>query len=299
MPVIIPHDLPAKEILNSENIFVRTKTSGSNNYLKSLKLAIVNLMPTKIETETQLLRMLSTTPLEIDVDFIRVTSHESKNTSKDHLEKFYKTFDEIKEDKYDAMIVTGAPIERIQYTQVDYWEELKQILDFADKKVTSTMFICWGSQAALYHYYGIEKYEFQRKLTGVYKNKVVEDDILTRGFDKYFYAPQSRYTYCKEEELKNIKDLKIIAKSEEAGVHLATTRDNSKLFVFGHSEYDEDTLDKEYRRDLLQESEPIIPCNYYKDDNPSNEILVRWKAHGNLLFNNWINNIDNSKKYVL
>lgn len=289
MPVIIPYDLPAKEILTRENIFVMNETRAQTQDIRPLKLAIINLMPTKIETETQLLRMLSNTALQVNVDLIRTTSHQSKNTSKEHLEKFYKTFDEIKDTKYDAMIVTGAPVEKMDYTEVSYWEELKEIMDYAREHVYSTMFICWASQAALYHYYGIEKHKFEKKLSGIFENEVIKESVLTRGFDKYFYAPQSRYTYCEESDLKEVEDLDIIAKSDEAGVHIAATKDNRLIFVSGHSEYDEDTLDKEYRRDLAQDAKTEVPKNYYRNNDPSKDIIVRWKSHGNLLFSNWLN----------
>lgn len=289
MPVLIPYDLPAKEILAKENIFVMNETRARTQDIRPLRVAIINLMPTKIETETQLLRMLSNTALQVNIDLIRTSSHESKNTSREHLEKFYKTFDEIKNSKYDAMIVTGAPVEKLEYTQVSYWEELKEIMDYAREHVYSTMFICWASQAALYHYYGVEKHQMDKKLSGIFENELITDNVLTRGFDQFFYAPQSRYTYCKEEDIKKIEDLEIIARSDEAGVHLAATRDNRLIFVSGHSEYDEDTIDKEYKRDLVNKKEVDIPANYYKNDDPEQGIMVRWKSHGNLLFSNWLN----------
>ncbi|MGL5258102.1 MAG: homoserine O-acetyltransferase MetA, partial [Proteocatella sp.] len=289
MPVIIPYDLPAKEILSRENIFVMNETRAQSQDIRPLRLAIINLMPTKIETETQLLRMLSNTALQVNVDLIRTKSHQSKNTSKEHLEKFYKTFDEIRDTKYDGMIVTGAPVEKLDYEEVSYWEELKEIMDYARENVYSTMFICWASQAALYHYYGIEKYKFEEKLSGVFENEVVAENVLTRGFDNYFYAPQSRYTYCREEDLSAVEDIQIIAKSEAAGVHISATSDNRLIFISGHSEYDEDTLDKEYRRDVAQGINPKVPQNYYRDNDPDKGIVVRWKSHGNLLFSNWLN----------
>lgn len=289
MPVIIPYDLPAKEILSRENIFVMNETRAQSQDIRPLRLAIINLMPTKIETETQLLRMLSNTALQVNVDLIRTKSHQSKNTSKEHLEKFYKTFDEIRDTKYDGMIVTGAPVEKLDYEEVSYWEELKEIMDYARENVYSTMFICWASQAALYHYYGIEKYKFEEKLSGVFENEVVTENVLTRGFDNYFYAPQSRYTYCREEDLSAVEDIQIIAKSDLAGVHISATSDNRLIFISGHSEYDEDTLDKEYRRDVAQGINPKVPQNYYRDNDPDKGIVVRWKSHGNLLFSNWLN----------
>ena len=308
MPVLIPYDLPAKEILNKEKIFVMNETRAQTQDIRPLRVAIINLMPTKIETETQLLRMLSNTALQVNVDLIRTSSHESKNTSREHLEKFYKTFDEIRGSKYDAMIVTGAPVEKLDYSQVSYWEELKEIMDYAREHVYSTMFICWASQAAMYHYYGIEKYQMDKKLSGVYENEVVADSVLTRGFDRFFYAPQSRYTYCREEDIQKIEDLEIIARSDEAGVHIAATRDNRLIFVSGHSEYDEDTIDREYRRDLAKGTPVDVPANYYRNDDPEQGIMVRWKSHGNLLFSNWLNycvyqetpfDIDNITKKVV
>lgn len=289
MPVIIPYDLPAKDILAKENIFVMNESRAKAQDIRPLRVAIINLMPTKIETETQLLRMLSNTALQVKVDLIRTSSHQSKNTSKEHLEKFYKTFDEIRNSKYDAMIVTGAPVEKMDYEDVNYWEELKEIMDYAREHVYSTMFICWASQAALYHYYGIEKHQSEKKISGVFENEVVGESVLTRGFDRYFYAPQSRYTYCKEEDIRKVDDLEIIAESEEAGVHITTTKDNRLIFISGHSEYDEETLDLEYKRDLIKSPDAAVPANYYKNDDPTKGILLRWKSHGNLLFSNWLN----------
>lgn len=289
MPVIIPKGLPAKEILSREHIFVMDRGRAKSQDIRPLKVAIVNLMPTKIETETQLLRMLSNTPLQVEVDLIKTASYESRNTGKKHLEKFYTTFESIKNKFYDAMIVTGAPVEKMDFSDVHYWEELTEILDFAEKRVYSAMFICWAAQAALYHYYNVPKYPLEVKLTGVFENEVISETILTRGFDHSFYAPHSRYTYCREQDLKRIRDLKILAKSNEAGVHLAATKDHRKIFVFGHSEYDADTLDKEYQRDRLKEALPPLPENYYRENDPEKEIQVQWKAHGNLLFSNWLN----------
>lgn len=289
MPVIVPHDLPAKEILLKENIFVMNEERANTQDIRPLKIAVVNLMPTKIETETQLVRMLSNTPLQVNIDLIRPSTYKSKNTSEEHLEKFYKTFKEIKNLKYDAMIITGAPVEKLDYLEVNYWEELKEIMDYAKENVYSTMFICWASQAALYHYYGVEKHRLTSKLFGVFENKVLKESVLTRGFDKYFYAPQSRYTYCKEDDIKNIEEIDIIVKSEEAGFHIAATKDNRFIFISGHCEYDEYTLDREYKRDKGMGLAIEIPKNYYEDDDSSKDIIVRWKSHGNLLFSNWLN----------
>ena len=289
MPVIIPKNLPAANKLASENIFVMNEIRAQSQDIRPLKVAIINLMPTKIETETQLLRMLSNTALQIEVDFIRTSTYTSKNTSFEHLEKFYKTFDQIKDNKYDAMIITGAPVEKIEYEEVEYWNELTQIMDFARERVYSTMFICWASQAALFHYYGIPKYLLDKKIFGVFENEIVNESVLTRGFDQMFYAPQSRYTYCKEEDIRDVDDLVILAKSEDAGVHLVTSKDNRMIFVSGHVEYDADTLDKEYRRDVANGINTSIPKNYYKNNDPNNEIVVRWKSNGNMMFSNWLN----------
>lgn len=289
MPVIIPKDLPAKEVLSRENIFVMDSGRAKTQDIRPLRVAILNLMPTKIETETQLLRMLSNTPLQVEVDLVKTSSYESRNTGKEHLEKFYTTFDAIKNNFYDAMIVTGAPVERMDFSEVDYWEEFTEVLDFAEKRVYSTMFICWAAQAALYHYFNIPKYLLKNKLSGVFENEVTGETVLTRGFDQSFYAPHSRYTHCREQDLLGVRDLTILAKSTEAGVHLAATKDHRKIFVFGHSEYDSDTLDKEYERDRNKEMDPPLPENYYKGSDRSEGIKVRWKAHGNLLFSNWLN----------
>ncbi len=289
MPVIIPHDLPAKEILKKENIFVMDESRAYTQDIRPLKTAIINLMPKKIETETQFLRMLSNTPLQVNVDLIRMKSHKSRNTSKEHLQKFYKTFDEIKDNKYDAMIVTGAPIEKLDYSEITYWNELTEIMDYVKENVYSTMFICWASQAALYHYYKIQKHQMDKKLFGVFENEVIKDSVLTKGFDDFFHVPQSRYTYCSEEDINDVEELEIITKSEDAGVHIAATKDNRLIFISGHTEYDKYTLNKEYKRDIENGHEIYLPLNYYKDDNPENKVMVRWKSHGNLLFSNWLN----------
>jgi len=289
MPVIIPECLPAKAVLTREHIFVMNRGRAETQDIRPLKVAIVNLMPTKIETETQLLRMLSNTPLQVEVDLVKTSSYESRNTGREHLKKFYTTFDAIKANYYDAMIVTGAPVERMEFAEVDYWDELKSILDFAEDHVYSAMFICWAAQAALYHYYGVPKVPLLKKLTGVFDYDVIKESPLTRGFDSSFSAPHSRYTTCREEDLKKVRDLVILANSRETGVHLAAAENHRKIFIFGHSEYDAGTLDQEYRRDLQKEAEPPLPRNYYVDNDPEKGTLVRWKAHGNLLFSNWLN----------
>lgn len=289
MPIILPQDLPAKSTLSNENIFVMDKQRASHQDIRPLKIGIVNLMPDKITTETQLLRMLSNSPLQVEIDLITMKSHHSKNVSRQHLEKFYTTFEKIQNQKYDGLIVTGAPVERLDFDQVNYWEELKQIMGYAKEKVYSTLFICWAAQAALYHYYGVPKYEKKEKIFGVFETEVVQDGVLTRGFDRYFYAPQSRYTYCKEEDVAKIDDLTVIAKSEEAGLHIVASKDHRFVFVSGHGEYDEHTLDNEYKRDLAKGMDTKPPKHYYRNEKEAKDIIVRWKAHGHMLFGNWLN----------
>ena len=254
---------------------------------------IVNLMPTKEVTETQLLRLLSNTPLQIEVDLIRTASHEPSHVSMEHLRNFYHTFEDIKDNYYDGMIITGAPVEKMPFEQVDYWNELCTIMDWATSHVFSSFFICWGAQAALYHYYNINKHLLNRKVTGVYKHKINTDYMkrkILRGFDYEFYAPHSRYTTVYKEDLEAIPTLDVLAESDDAGVYLVAEKDGSRFFVTGHSEYDTDTLDKEYHRDLLREDIVAeIPKNYYVDDDPNKDIKVKWRSHAYLLFANWLN----------
>ena len=289
MPVLIPRDLPAKNVLEQENIFVMTGERATSQDIRPLKVAIVNLMPTKIETETQLLRVLSNTALQVHVDLIRTGTHTSKNTSAEHLERFYRTFDDIRGENYDAMIVTGAPIEKLDFEQVTYWQELCAIMDYAREHVFSTMFLCWAAQAALYYYYGIEKHLMAQKLFGVFETAVTGDSPLTRGFDDCFYAPQSRFTYCREQDIQSVPDLRILASSPDAGVHIAATHDMRLIFVSGHSEYDKLTLDSEYRRDRAKSEGVALPKNYYIGDDPEKGVALRWRSHGNLMFGNWLN----------
>lgn len=305
MPIIIPGDLPASNILKEERVFVMDEERAKTQDIRPLELAIINLMPTKVETETQLLRRISNTALQVNVDLVRTMSYESKNTSKDHLERFYTSLDEIKNKKYDAMIITGAPVELIDFEDVDYWKELSDIMEFARKNVFSTLFICWASQAALYYYYDLGKSEMKEKLFGIYEVDVKKKTVLTKGFDDSFYAPQSRYTFTSLEEIKRIKDIDILASSDKVGMHMAATKDNRFIFVTGHGEYDTNTLDGEYRRDLNRGLDTKMPENYYKDNNPENGVSVKWKGHSNLFFSNWLNycvyqetpyNIDNIKE---
>ena len=289
MPVIIPAALPATETLTNEQIFVMHEQRAQSQDIRPLKLAIVNLMPTKIVTETQLLRLISNTALQAEVDLIRMASHVSKNVSEEHLATFYKDFEEIKNNHYDGMIVTGAPVEQLSFQEVNYWDELKMIFDFADKNVFSTLFICWGAQAALYHYYGIPKYPLPEKRFGVFEHEVMVKRPIVRGFDDVFYAPHSRHTEFRAGDIAKVGDLEIIAQSPEAGVYLVASKDGHRVFVSGHCEYDPLTLDAEYRRDVSQGKPIQVPKNYYPNDDPSCTPVVRWRGHGNLLFSNWLN----------
>ena len=289
MPVIIPEALPATETLTNEQIFVMHEQRAHEQDIRPLKLAIVNLMPTKIVTETQLLRLIGNTALQVEVDLIRMASHESKNVSAEHLQTFYKDFEDIKHTKYDGMIVTGAPVEHMSFQEVNYWDELKLIFDFADKNVFSTMFICWGAQAAMHYYYDVPKYPLPEKRFGVFEHDVLVKRPIVRGFDDVFYAPHSRHTEVKAEDIKQVKELKILSTSEEAGVYAVSTKRGKQIFITGHSEYDRDTLANEYFRDV-NENKPIeIPKNYFPDDNPKKSPVVTWRSHANLLYSNWLN----------
>ena len=289
MPVIIPAALPATETLTNEQIFVMHEQRAQAQDIRPLKLAIVNLMPTKIVTETQLLRLISNTALQAEVDLIRMASHVSKNVSAEHLATFYKDFEEIKNNQYDGMIVTGAPVEQLSFQEVNYWDELKLIFNFADKNVFSTLFICWGAQAALYHYYGIPKYPLPEKRFGVFEHEIMIKRPIVRGFDDVFYAPHSRHTEFRAGDIAKVDELEIIAQSSEAGVYLVASKDGRRVFVSGHCEYDPLTLDAEYRRDVSQGKPISVPKNYYPNDDPSCTPVVRWRGHGNLLFSNWLN----------
>ncbi len=298
MPVIIPHNLPAYKILEDENVFVMSKERAERQDIRPLEIALVNLMPTKIETETQFLRLLSNSPIQINVEFIHTKSYEAKNISQSHMKNFYKNIYEVQHKKYDAMIVTGAPVELMEYEEVDYWEELKDILEFSHKNVTSAMYICWGAQAALYHFYGINKQTLSAKLFGVFEHEKKHDtSMLLNGFDDIFYVPHSRHTEVKKADIEKVKELIILAESEEAGVHIAVTDDYSRIFIMGHSEYDPLTLKKEYERDISQNKPINIPKNYYPDDDPSKPPYVKWRSHANLLFKNWINIIYQETPY--
>ena len=290
MPIKIPNGLPAAQMLLNENIFVMNEIRAESQDIRPLKIVLLNLMPTKIVTETQFSRLLGNTPLQVELTLLAMSSHESKNTSKEHMIAFYKTFDEIKNESFDGMIVTGAPVEHYDYEKVDYWQELCSIFDWAKSNVHSTVFICWGAQAALYHYYGVEKVMFDKKLSGVYTHTVVDKkSMLVRGFDDIFHAPHSRYSGIDEDGVYSNENLKVLAKSETAGIYLIKSTDNSQVFITGHSEYDWDTLKKEYERDKLAGLNPSVPENYFPNDDDTKQPIVSWRSHANLLFYNWLN----------
>lgn len=298
MPVIIPSTLPAYKTMQDENIFVMSNERAQTQDIRPLEVLVVNLMPTKIETETQFVRLLSNSPIQINVEFIHTSTHGAKNISESHMKSFYKSVKDIKDKKYDAMIVTGAPVELMEFEEVDYWEELKEILDFSASNVTSSMFICWGAQAALHHFYGLNKRTLDKKVFGVFEHeKKHETCMLLNGFDDIFYVPHSRHTEVTAEDIKRIDDLIILAESGDAGVHIAVTDDYSRIFIMGHSEYDPMTLKKEYDRDVSQGKPINIPMNYYPDDDPSKLPFVKWRSHANLLFKNWINIIYQETPY--
>jgi len=290
MPIKIPMSLPAAEALIKENIFVMDEARAVTQDIRPLKIAIMNLMPTKIVTETQFLRLLSNTPLQIDITLLNTASHISKNTSEEHLATFYKTFDEVKNEKFDGLIITGAPVEHLAFEEVDYWEELCAVMEWSKTHVTSTLHICWASQAGMYYHYGIPKHSIPEKMFGVFRHDVVSPRApLMRGFDDIFYAPHSRHTEVKAEEINAVPELEIMATSEEAGVYLVASKDGKNVFVTGHSEYDPETLHNEYMRDINRGLSIAMPKNYYKDDDPKKSPIVRWRSHSHLLFVNWLN----------
>lgn len=290
MPIKVPDNLPAKEILAGENIFVMDESVAFHQDIRPLRIAILNLMPTKETTETQLLRLIGNTPLQLEAVLIHPKTHTSKNTSSEHLESFYKTFDDIKEEKYDGFIITGAPVEQMAFEEVTYWEELKEIMDWTADNVTSTFHICWGAQAGLYHHFGVPKYALDEKIFGVFSHGISKPKVpLLRGFDEMFYVPQSRHTEVRREDIENIPELEIWSESEEAGVYIAATADGKQIFVTGHSEYDPQTLKWEYDRDKAKGLRIDVPKNYYPNNDPSKAPVSTWRAHANLLFSNWLN----------
>lgn len=290
MPIRTPDKLPATTQLRAENIFVMSETKAMHQDIRPLKIAIVNLMPTKIATETQLLRLLSNSPLQVEIDFVQMDSHVSKNTPVEHLQAFYKSFSQIKNSNYDGMIITGAPVENMKFEEVDYWEELSELMEWTKTHVTSTFHICWAAQAGLYYHYNVEKYPLEKKCSGIFKHKVHRSTSkLLRGFDTEFYAPHSRHTEVRAEDIKKNSNLEILADSEEAGVYIVFTKKGRQIFVMGHSEYDANTLRDEYFRDLDKGMNPEVPKHYFPDDNPKKKPVVKWRSHASLLFSNWLN----------
>ncbi|MCR4641257.1 MAG: homoserine O-succinyltransferase [Lachnospiraceae bacterium] len=290
MPIRVQSDLPAKEQLENENIFVMDENRAMHQDIRPLEVCILNLMPLKQDTELQLLRALSNTPLQVNLTFLMVSGHVTKHTPVMHLNSFYTSFEEIRSRRFDGMIITGAPVEQMPFEEVDYWEEMKQIMDWSVTNVTSTLHICWGAQAALYHHFGIPKIALPEKLFGIYRHHVKHRSTpLVRGFDDIFYAPHSRHTTVSAEQVHNEKELKVLAESEIAGILLCMTRDGKQIFLMGHPEYDRYTLDQEYKRDLGKGLPIHVPVNYYPDDDPSEVPALQWRAHCNMLYSNWLN----------
>jgi len=290
MPIKIPNQLPATPILESENIFVMTEHRAMHQDIRPLRLLLLNLMPTKIVTETQLLRKLSNSPLQVEVEFLQTISYESKNVDPEHLASFYTSFDEVRESNYDGMIITGAPVENMEFEDVDYWQELCDIMEWTSTNVHSTLYICWGAQAALYYHYGIKKYPLGPKLSGVYKHNVLRPQSqLFRGFDDEFYVPHSRYTEVREEDIIAVPELELLSVSDEAGVFAAKSADNRRVFITGHPEYDADTLALEYKRDIEKGLSIDIPKNYFPNNDPTAKPFVSWRAHAQLMYSNWLN----------
>lgn len=298
MPVIIPANLPANKTMRDENIFIMDKERAEKQDIRPLEIALVNLMPTKIQTETQFIRLLSNTPIQINVELIHTVTYESKNTSESHMRSFYKSINDVKDKKFDGMIITGAPVELMKFEDVNYWDEMKEILDFSSKNVTSTMYICWGAQAAMHHFYGLQKRELEAKMFGVFEHEKAHDTcMLLNGFDDVFYVPHSRHTEMVAKDIKSVKELVVLAESKDAGVHIAVTNDYNKIFVMGHSEYDSETLKVEYDRDISQGKSINVPKNYYPDDDTTKPPFVKWRGHANLLFKNWLNVIYQKTPY--
>ena len=290
MPLNIPANLPAVELLKSENIFVMDDQRASSQDIRPLRIVILNLMPLKITTETDLIRLLSNTPLQIEIDFLKISGHTSKNTPSDHMQLFYKEFDSVCNETYDGMIITGAPVEQIDFEQVYYWDEITRIFDWARTHVTSTLYICWAAQAGLYHFYDIPKYPLDKKMFGVFRHTVSDrQNPIFRGFDDEFYVPHSRHTEVRAEDIRRVPELSLISESAASGVYMVMARGGREFFITGHSEYSPLTLDTEYRRDRDKGLDIQLPENYYKDDNPEAAPVVRWRGHANLLFANWLN----------
>ncbi|MBQ6951842.1 MAG: homoserine O-succinyltransferase [Clostridia bacterium] len=290
MPIKIPNGLPAAATLQEENIFVMTELRAASQDIRPLRIMLLNLMPTKIDTETQLSRLLGNTPLQVELTLVKTASHQSKNTSEEHMLAFYKTFDEVKEQNFDGLVITGAPVEQMAFEEVDYWPELCEIMEWSKTHVHSTFHICWGAQAGLYYHFGVPKVPLENKMFGVFPHTLdYKRSILFRGFDDVFMVPHSRHTTVLREDIEKVPELKILASSEEAGVYAIATKNGRQIFITGHSEYDPMTLDKEYRRDVSQGKPIEVPKNYYPGDDPEKTPLVSWRSGANLLYCNWLN----------
>lgn len=290
MPIKVKRDLPAREVIEKENIFIMDETRAISQEIRPLEIVLVNLMPLKEDTEIQMLRSLSNTPLQVNLTFLAPAHHKSKNTPLSHLHQFYQKFDEIRERKFDGLIITGAPVEMLDFEEVDFWDEIVEIMEWSETNVTSTIFLCWAAQAALYHFYGLKKRILKKKLSGVYQHKVHHRKTpLVRGFDDIFWAPHSRNTEVSLRDITKTKALTVLADSEEAGFYLAIAEDGAKVFLMGHPEYDRNTLDYEYKRDTKKGLNPEIPKNYYPEDDPANRPLLTWRGHANTLYTNWLN----------
>lgn len=290
MPIRVPDNLPAGEILANENIFVMDEDRAMHQDIRPLKIGILNLMPRKIITETQLMRLLSNSPIQVDAVLIHTKTYKARNTSQEHLSNFYSTFDDIKKEKFDGFIITGAPVEQMEFEDVDYWEELKEIMDWTLTNVFSTLHLCWAGQAGLYHHYGVPKYPLDEKKFGVFPHKITKKNtMLLRGFDDIFYAPHSRHTQVKVEDVARVDKLEVVSVSEEAGLYIAKSKDHKHVFVMGHPEYDPHTLKWEYDRDIDAGLDITVPENYYPEDDPSKEPVVLWRGHAHLFFSNWLN----------
>lgn len=290
VPINILDSLPANEILSSENIFVMNESRAIRQDIRPLSILVLNLMPTKIVTETQILRLIGNSPLQVDIVFLHPKTHKSKNTDEEHLIKFYNVFDDIKHLKFDGLIITGAPVEQLKFEEVNYWEELKDIMEWSSHNVFSTLHICWGAQAGLYFHYGIPKYELKKKMFGVFEHVVLKKNVkLLRGFDDLFYVPQSRHTETRSQDVAGVAGIELLSESHESGVYIVASEDGRRIFVTGHSEYDPYTLKDEYDRDVSKELDVEVPKNYYPSNDPTKEPCVRWRGHANLLFSNWLN----------
>lgn len=290
MPVNIPHDLPARATLTAENVFVMSDEVATHQDIRPLRIAIVNLMPTKIATETHLLRLLGNTPIQLEITLLHMGSHESRNTPEGHLDSFYATFDQVRHDKFDGLVITGAPVETLPFEQVDYWRELEELMDWSLDNVYSTMHVCWGAQAGLYHHYGVQKFPLAEKIFGVFSHEVLQPrNPIVSGFDEVFPAPHSRHTEVRSADLEGVDGLDVLVTSPEAGLYLAASRDGRQVFVTGHPEYDPDTLQMEYERDRNRGLEIEVPKHYYPDDDPARAPRVTWRSHAFLLYANWLN----------